>query len=340
MIIGGAGFMGSNFVRYLIKEIGDVEVLVYDKLTYAGRLESLRDLINMKNLKFTRADLCDEENLTKTIEGFDPEIIVNFAAETHVDRSINEPAPFLKTNILGVFTLLEVVRRREVPLVIHISTDEVYGDLWNIQPANEKSPLIPSNPYSASKASGDLLAQAYWKTYRLPIIIVRPSNNYGPYQYPEKLIPKTIIRALHNMPVPVYGDGMQIRDWLYVKDFCEALNVIIERGKKGEVYNVPGLNERRNIEVVRDILKLLGKQLSLIKFVEDRPGHDKRYAMKGDKILALGWRPKTPWSEGLRMTVEWYMNNEWWWKPLLSDRYFQIDTPWGGERGASSRYWS
>ena len=231
MIIGGAGFMGSNFVRYLIKEIGDVEVLVYDKLTYAGRLESLRDLINMKNLKFTRADLCDEESLTKTIEGFDPEIIVNFAAETHVDRSINEPAPFLKTNILGVFTLLEVVRRREVPLVIHISTDEVYGDLWNIQPADEKSPLIPSNPYSASKASGDLLAQAYWKTYRLPIIIVRPSNNYGPYQYPEKLIPKTIIRALHNMPVPVYGDGMQIRDWLYVKDFCEALNVIIERGR-------------------------------------------------------------------------------------------------------------
>ncbi|RLG75176.1 MAG: dTDP-glucose 4,6-dehydratase, partial [Thermoprotei archaeon] len=242
--------------------------------------------------------------------------------------SINEPAPFLKTNILGIFNILETARRLEIPLVVHISTDEVYGDLWGREPVDEEAPFKPSSPYSASKASGDLLCQSYWRTYKLPVIIVRPSNNYGPYQYPEKFIPKIIIRALHDKPIPVYGRGDQVRDWLYVEDFAEALDTVINKGSRGEAYNIPGFNERRNLEVAETILELMGKPLSLIKHVEDRPGHDRRYAMRGDKILALGWKPKTPWVKGLEKTIKWYLTNEWWWKPLLSDNYFQLDTPW------------
>ena len=328
LVIGGAGFMGSNFVRYLLRKYNDVEVIVYDKLTYAGRLENLHDVMKDRRLKFVRGDICDEESLTNVIKNFEPDVVINYAAETHVDRSINEPAPFIKTNVIGVFTLLEVSRRLEVPKVIHISTDEVYGDMWNREPASENSPFRPSSPYSASKASGDLLCQAYWRTYGLPVIIVRPSNNYGPYQYPEKFIPRIIIRALHDKPIPIYGKGDQVRDWLFVNDFSEALDLIINRGLKGEAYNVPGFNERRNIEVAETILKLMGKPLSLIKHVEDRPGHDRRYAMKGDKALKLGWRPRTSWIEGLKLTIEWYLKNEWWWRPLLSDEYFSLDMPW------------
>lgn len=328
LVTGGAGFMGSNFVRYILNKYDDSIVLVYDKLTYAGRLENLHDVKENPRFRFIKADICDEEYLMKVVREFRPGVLVNFAAETHVDRSINEPAPFLKTNVLGVFNILETARRLDVPLVIHISTDEVYGDLWGKEPVSEEAPLKPSSPYSASKASGDLLCQAYWRTYRLPVIIVRPSNNYGPYQYPEKFIPKAIIRALHDKPIPIYGEGNQVRDWLYVEDFAEALDIVISKGSKGEVYNMPGFNERRNIEVVRTILKLMNKPLSLIKHVEDRPGHDRRYAMRGDKILALGWRPKTPWIEGLKKTIKWYVGNRWWWEPLLSDDYFQLDTPW------------
>ncbi len=328
LVTGGAGFMGSNFVRYVLNKYGDSMVLVYDKLTYAGRLENLHDVKEDPRFRFVKADICDEERLVKVVKEFEPDVIINFAAETHVDRSINEPAPFLKTNILGVYTILETARRLEIPLVVHISTDEVYGDLWGREPVDEEAPFRPSSPYSASKAAGDLLCQAYWRTYRLPVIIVRPCNNYGPYQYPEKFIPKTIIRALHNQPIPIYGSGDQVRDWLYVEDFAEALDIIISRGSKGEAYNVPGFNERRNIEVVEAILKLMNKPLSLIKHVEDRPGHDRRYAMRGDKILSLGWRPRTPWIEGLRKTIQWYLANEWWWRPLLSDEYFKLDTPW------------
>ena len=327
-VLGGAGFMGSNFVRYLLKTYGNIHILVYDKLTYAGRLENLYDVFEDPRLRFVRGDICNEELLEHVFREFQPSIVVNFVAETHVDRSINEPTPFLRTNIFGVFTLLEVTRKLDIPLVVHISTDEVYGDLWNRGPAGEDSPFRPSSPYSASKAAGDLLCQAYWRTYGLPVIIVRPSNNYGPYQYPEKFIPKIIIRALHNKPIPIYGSGDQVRDWLYVGDFCEALDVIIRKGSKGEAYNVPGFNERRNIEVVETILKLMGKPLSLIRHVEDRPGHDRRYAMRGDKVLALGWRPRTSWLEGLRRTIRWYVENEWWWRPLLSDEYFRVDVPW------------
>ena len=327
-VTGGAGFMGSNFVRYLMRKYDDTRVLVYDKLTYAGRLENLHDVSNDPRFQFIKGDICNEEQLLKTIKKFQPDVIVNFAAETHVDRSINEPAPFIRTNVLGVFNILETSRKLEIPLVVHISTDEVYGDLWGKEPADEETVFRPSSPYSASKASGDLLCQSYWRTYRLPIIIVRPSNNYGPYQFPEKLIPKTIIRALHNQPIPVYGKGDQIRDWLYVEDFCEALDTVINKGVKGEAYNIPGLNEKRNIDVIETILKLLNKPLTLIKYVEDRPGHDRRYAMKGNKILALGWKPRTSWINGLKKTIEWYLNNEWWWKPLIRDNYFQLDTPW------------
>jgi len=328
LVIGGAGFIGCNFIKYILKKYDNSRALVCDKLTYAGRVENLQDVWNNKRFKFLKIDLCDEASLTRAIKEFNPDIIVNFAAETHVDRSINEPAPFLRTNVLGIFTLLEVVRRLEVSLMVHISTDEVYGDLWGKASANEETAFKPSSPYSASKAAGDLLCQAYWRTYGLPIIVVRPCNNYGPYQYPEKFIPKVIIRALYDTPIPIYGDGSQVRDWLYVYDFCEALDTIIRKGSKGEAYNVPGFNERRNIEVVRDILRLLSKPHSLIKFVEDRPGHDKRYAMKGDKILSLGWRPKTSWSDGLRKTIRWYLENRWWWEPLLSDEYFRADVPW------------
>ena len=328
LVTGGAGFMGSNFVRYILTKYNDSMIIVYDKLTYAGRLENLHDMKNNPGFKFVKADICDEEKLMKVVKEFQPDVIVNFAAQTHVDRSINEPAPFLKTNVYGVFNILETARRLEVPLVVHISTDEVYGDLWGKEPADEEAPFKPSSPYSASKASGDLLCQAYWRTYRLPVIIVRPSNNYGPYQYPEKFIPKIIIRALHDKPIPIYGRGEQVRDWLYVEDFAEALDIVINKGSKGEAYNMPGFNERKNLEVVETILKLMGKPLTLIKHVEDRPGHDRRYAMKGDKILALGWKPKTPWIKGLEKTIKWYIENEWWWKPLLSDDYFQLDTPW------------
>jgi len=327
-VLGGAGFMGSNFIRYILKNYSDIYILVYDKLTYSGRLENLRDVVQDKRLKFIQGDIADEGLLGSSLKEFQPDVIVNFAAETHVDRSINEPAPFIQTNIIGTFVVLEVMRRLDVPLLIHVSTDEVYGDLREGSSASEDWPLKPSSPYSASKAAGDLLVQAYWKTYMLPARIVRPCNNYGPYQHPEKLIPKTIIRAIIGAPIPLYGGGHQVRDWLYVEDFSEALTYVINKGSNGEVYNIPGFNERRNIEVVQTILSLLGKPLTMIKIVEDRPGHDYRYSMKGDKILSLGWRPKVGWIDGLKRTIEWYLNNEWWWRPLLKDSYFLNETPW------------
>jgi len=328
LIAGGAGFMGCNFVRYLLRKNDNVGVVVYDKLTYAGRLENLHDVEGDKRFKFVRGDVCDEEFFSKIVKEYEPDVIVNFAAETHVDRSINEPAPFLRTNVFGTFIVLEVARKLDVPLIVHISTDEVYGDLKDAGSADEDYPFRPSSPYSVSKASGDLLVQAYYRTYGVSIIVVRPSNNYGPYQHPEKLIPKTIIRAMHDTPVPVYGDGSQVRDWLFVEDFCEALSLILDKGVSGEVYNIPGFNERRNLEVVMAILELMGKSSSLVRFVEDRPGHDRRYSMIGDKVCSLGWRPRTGWLEGLKKTVEWYLGNEWWWRPLLSDDYFVKDTPW------------
>lgn len=328
LITGGAGFMGSNFVRFILKNYSDVNVIVYDKLTYAGRIENLHDVWNDKRLKFIKEDICNETSLGNVVKKYEPDVIINFAAETHVDRSINEPSPFLRTNVFGTFVILEVVRKYNIPLFIHLSTDEVYGDLPENISASEDHPLRPSSPYSASKASADLLIQGYRRTYGVPAIIVRPCNNYGPYQYPEKLIPKTIIRALHNRPIPIYGRGDQVRDWLFVEDFCEALDAVTRKGKAGEIYNIPGFNEKRNIDVVKSVLKLMNKPFSLVKHVADRPGHDRRYSMMGDKIIALGWKPKTEWIEGLKKTINWYLNNTWWWKHLLRDKYFTSETPW------------
>jgi dTDP-glucose 4,6-dehydratase len=330
LVTGGAGFMGSNFVHYIYASRPDTEILVYDKFTYAGRIENLKEL-DTSRVKIVKGDILDQEKFTETIKAFQPDYVVHFAAETHVDRSIKDPSIFIDVNVKGVYIILEALRRHDGPKLIHISTDEVYGDISG-EPVTEEAPFKPSSPYSASKASGDLLCQAYWRTYTLPVRIVRPSNNYGPRQFPEKLIPKTILRALNNLPIPVYGDGSQERDWLYVEDFSRGVETIMLRGRDGESYNLPGLNPKTNLQVIRDILTLLGKPYSLITFVPDRPGHDKRYAMRGDKILSLGWKPQTPWLDGLRKTIEWYKANEWWWRPLLGDEFFSKDTPWGGTR--------
>ena len=328
LIVGGAGFMGCNYVRFLLDSYSDAEVIVFDKFVYSGRMENLHDVMDNPRLTVIRGDVCDEVHLEEVVRKYEPDVIVNFSAETHVDRSISEPAPFLRTNIFGVFSLLEVCRRTDVPKIIHISTDEVYGDLEEGLCADEDYPFRPGNPYSASKASGDLLVQSYRRTYGIPSIIVRPSNNYGPYQYPEKFIPKTIIRALNDMHIPIYGSGNQIRDWLYVGDFVRALDIIIRKGLVGHAYNVPGFNPKRNVEVVECILRFLGKPLNLIKFVDDRPGHDARYCMRGERIMELGWKPLVSWDEGIKNTIEWYVKNKWWWEPVLSDKFFKSDTPW------------
>jgi dTDP-glucose 4,6-dehydratase len=335
-VLGGAGFMGSNFVRYLIRGFSDVEVLVYDKLTYAGRLENLHDVLQSSRLRFVRGDICNEELLEHVLREFQPDVVINFAAETHVDRSINDPAPFLRTNVFGVFTVLEVLRRVEaVKRFVHISTDEVYGDLYGVDgEADETWSLNPSSPYSASKAAGELLIRAYGRTYGLKYIIARPSNNYGPYQHPEKLIPRTIIRLLLGKPATIYGDGAQVRDWLYVEDFCKALYTVISRGRDDEVYNICPNQFAAVRQIVEMIVEIMGRDKSRdIVFVRGRPGEDRRYAMRCDKVRELGWKPETALSQGLRKTVEWYTNNEWWWRPLL-DEYVLRDEPWRSRVGS------
>jgi dTDP-glucose 4,6-dehydratase len=329
-VLGGAGFMGSNFVRYLVKNHEDTHVLVYDKLTYAGRVENLHDIIQNPRLKFVKGDICSEEFLEHVLKEFKPEIVVNFAAETHVDRSINNPAPFLKTNVFGVFTVLEVLRRLDIGRFIHLSTDEVYGDLYGVVgEADENWPLNPSSPYSASKASGDMFIKSYGRTYGLKYIIVRPSNNYGPYQHPEKLIPRTIIRLIHGKPATVYGDGSQVRDWLYVGDFCKALYTVVMKGVSHEIYNVCARQFASVKDIVVKIVELLKRDvLRDIIYVKSRPGEDRRYAMKCNKIMELGWRPETSLEEGLKSTIDWYLSNEWWWKPLLDETYVLRDEPW------------
>ena len=330
LVTGGAGFIGSNFVRYLSTKTS-YDILVYDKLTYAGRLENIHDLIEKKRVFFVRGDICDEELLHKTIKEFEPDAIVNFAAETHVDRSINEPAPFIKTNVLGLFTILETLKKvnRDV-LLVHISTDEVYGDLHELNiEADENFPLNPSSPYSASKAAGDLLIRAYSRTYGLKYRIVRPCNNYGPYQHPEKLIPRTIIRLLYGKPAVIYGDGNQIRDWIHVWDTANAIHIVLLRGGNNEIYNVCRHNYASVREIVEFIAKIMGKDpKASIVYTRKRPGEDMRYAMKCDKVLELGWKPRYDLVNGLRETVEWYINNEWWWKPLLDETYVLSETPW------------
>jgi dTDP-glucose 4,6-dehydratase len=314
LITGGAGFIGSNFVHHILKKYPEYEITVLDKLTYAGRIENLQDVLD--KIEFIKGDMCKKEDVEKAIK--DCDMIVHFAAETHVDRSIFYGEDFIRTDVLGTFMLLEAARKFEVEKFVHISTDEVYGSIEKGS-FREDDKFDPSSPYSASKAGADLLCQAYFKTYGLPILIARPSNNYGPYQHPEKFIPKMIIYALLNKPLPVYGKGENVRSWLYVRDCCEGIETILHKGKIGEAYNVGSPEELKNIEVVKMILKELNKPESLIQFVKDRPGHDLRYSLNIEKIKKLGWEPRTCFEEGLEKTIKWYKNNERWWKPLLKD---------------------
>jgi len=321
LVTGGAGFIGSNFVRYILKKYPDYEIVVLDKLTYAGRLENIEDM--MGKITFKKGDICDRNDVEKSIEGCST--IFNFAAETHVDRAIKCPATFIKTDVSGTYTLLEAAMKHNIEKFIQISTDEVYGQIIKGR-FDENSALQPRNPYSASKAAADLLCRSFFTTYDMPIVITRSSNNYGPYQYPEKLIPAIIINALRHENIPIYGKGEQIRDWIYVEDNCRAIDTVFKRGIIGEIYNIGGNNERKNIEIAKLILKIMNKPEDLIDFVEDRPGHDFRYSLNCKKIASLGWSPIFDFAKSLRRTVEWYMRNEKWWKSIVeSDKnVFQI----------------
>lgn len=312
LVTGGAGFIGSNFVHYLLKKHPDYEIVVLDKLTYAGRKENLQDIWN--KITFIKGDIAKKEDVEHTIKNCDH--VVNFAAETHVDRSILEAGTFVLTDVLGVYNLLEASRRYNISRFEQISTDEVYGQIQTGS-FKETDKLCPRNPYSASKAAAELLCQAYFETYSLPMIITRSSNNYGPHQHPEKLIPKTIIYALLNRPIPVYGKGENIRDWLYVENNCEAIDLVLNAGKSGEVYNIAAQQELKNLQVVKTILKLTNRPESLIEFVKDRPGHDLRYSLCTEKIQELGWRPKIKFREGIEKTLEWYRRNADWWKTVI-----------------------
>ena len=324
IVTGGAGFIGGNFVYYLLKNSDD-QVICYDKLTYAGNLETLKDAQDNPNFKFIRGDIANREEVYKMFEEEQPDVVVNFAAESHVDRSIEDPELFLRTNIIGTSILLDACKKYGIKRFHQVSTDEVYGDLPLDRPDlffTEQTNLHTSSPYSASKASADLLVQAYQRTYKIPATISRCSNNYGPYHFPEKLIPLMIINALNNKKLPVYGVGANVRDWLYVEDHCAAIDLILRKGKVGEVYNIGGHNERTNLEVVKTILKILGKGEDLIEFVTDRKGHDLRYAIDPTKIEnELGWTPQTKFDDGIKKTVAWYLDNRDWWEKIISGEY-------------------
>ncbi len=320
VVTGGAGFIGGNFIHYMMNKYKTYEIICVDCLTYAGNLSTLDPVKDKQNFRFEKTDITDRVRIYELFEKEKPDIVVNFAAESHVDRSIDNPEIFLKTNILGTQVLMDACLKYNVGRYHQVSTDEVYGDLPLDRPDlffTEETPIHASSPYSASKASADLLVQAYNRTYGLPATISRCSNNYGPYHYPEKLIPLMIIKALNNDSLPVYGDGLNVRDWLYVEDHCRAIDMIIHNGKIGEVYNVGGHNEKGNIEVVKLILDILGKPHSLISYVEDRKGHDRRYAIDPKKINnELGWSPDTSFETGIEKTVKWYLDNEKWWKEI------------------------
>lgn len=322
---GGLGFIGSNFIRYVLSKHPDYEIINLDKVGYGANLANLKDVEGNPRYRFVKGSITDFELVKRLVKEVDA--VVNFAAETHVDRSLANPWPFFESNTLGVFTLLEAIRtvNRGVRL-LHVSTDEVYGDTV-MGSFKETDPLRPSSPYSASKAAADLFVLAYYRSYGLDVIVSRCTNNFGPFQFPEKLIPKTIIRALMGLKIPIYGTGKNVRDWIYVLDHVEALDLLLQKGRPG-VYNISGGNELENIEVVKRILKLLGKDESLIEFVEDRPGHDVRYSLDSSKIRSeLGWSPRYSFDEGIKETVRWYVENEWWWRPLVSEKILH-PTPW------------
>lgn len=325
LVTGGAGFIGSNFIYYELDNYPNDEVICLDKLTYAGNLETLEVAMKNPKFKFVKGDIADRAFVDELFASEKPDVVVNFAAESHVDRSIENPEIFLQTNVIGTSVLMDACRKYGNIRYHQVSTDEVYGDLPLDRPDlffTETTPLHTSSPYSASKASADLLVQAYYRTYKLPVTISRCSNNYGPYHFPEKLIPLMIANALNDKKLPVYGKGENVRDWLYVEDHCSAIDLIIRKGKIGEVYNIGGHNERTNLEVVKTIIEELGKSEDLIEFVTDRPGHDRRYAIDPTKIHnELGWLPATKFDDGIKKTIEWYLTHKSWWEKIISGEY-------------------
>ncbi len=325
LVTGGAGFIGSNFVYYMLEKYNNYKIVCLDSLTYAGNLSTLKEAMSNENFLFVKGDITDREFVFSLFEKESFDIVVNFAAESHVDRSIEQPDVFLKTNIMGTQVLLDASKKYGVKRYHQVSTDEVYGDLPLDRPDlffTEETPIHTSSPYSASKASADLLCLAYHRTYDMPVTISRCSNNYGPYHFPEKLIPLMIANALNDKSLPVYGNGLNVRDWLYVEDHCRAIDLIIHNGRIGEVYNIGGHNEKANIDIVKTILKILGKPESLITYVTDRKGHDMRYAIDPTKIHSeLGWLPETKFEDGIIKTVEWYLNNREWWEEIISGEY-------------------
>ncbi len=325
IVTGGAGFIGSNFIFYMMKQHPDDRIVCLDKLTYAGNLSTLEPVMDSPNFRFVKMDICDRAAVYGLFEEEHPDVVVNFAAESHVDRSIENPEIFLQTNIIGTSVLMDACRKYGIQRYHQVSTDEVYGDLPIDRPDlffTENTPLHTSSPYSSSKASADLLVNAYHRTYGLPTTISRCSNNYGPYQFPEKLIPLMIANALADKPLPVYGEGLNVRDWLYVEDHCKAIDLIIRKGRVGEVYNIGGHNEMRNIDIVRLICEALGKPESLITHVTDRKGHDQRYAIDPAKIHnELGWLPETMFKDGIKKTIQWYLDHQDWWKTIISGEY-------------------
>jgi dTDP-glucose 4,6-dehydratase len=313
LVTGGAGFIGSNFIRYILNRYKDYHIINLDKLTYCGNKSNLKDISRHKNYEFIKGDITNASLVDRIVKGCD--VIINFAAESHVDRSIHDPSDFVRTNVFGTYVLLEAAKKRKPKLFVHISTDEVYGSIAKGS-FTEGDPLKPNSPYSATKASADLIARSYFATYDLPVIITRSSNNFGPYQYPEKIIPLFITNALEDKSLPLYADGMNVRDWLFVEDNCEGIDTVIQRGRPGEIYNIGASSEKTNLELTHTILDILGKDRRLIKFVKDRPGHDKRYSLDIAKMNSLGWYPRHDFRSALELTVDWYKKNRSWWKRL------------------------
>ena len=315
LVTGGAGFIGSCFIRHILKKYKDYKVINIDALTYAGNIENLNDIKNNQNYKFVHGNICDKELVRELMKEVD--CVVNFAAESHVDRSITGPEIFIETNVKGTLNLLQAAKDARIERFLQVSTDEVYGSLGKTGYFYETTPIAPNSPYSASKASADLLVRAYYETYKMPVLNTRCSNNYGPYQYPEKLIPFFISKLLKGEKVPVYGDGLNVRDWLYVYDHCSAIDTVLHNGKIGEIYNIGGHNEKTNIEITKLILNAMGKDESSIEYVQDRLGHDRRYAISNDKIQSqLGWEPSLTFEEGIKITIDWYLNNQDWIKSI------------------------
>jgi dTDP-glucose 4,6-dehydratase len=322
LVTGGAGFMGSNFIRHILKKYPDFSVINLDKLTYAGNLNNLKDIEGNANYKFIKGDIADKRTVFKILRFNKIDAVINYAAETHVDRSILDPDAFVKTDVIGTYNLLEGVKEFKIPKFIQISTDEVYGSIERGK-FTEESPLLPNSPYSSSKAAGDLLCRSYIKTYGLPVIITRSCNCYGQFQYPEKFMPLFITNLLEDKKIPLYGRGLNVREWIYVADHCNAIDFILQKGEAGEIYNIGSGVEKKNAEITKIILEQLDKGLEMIEYVKDRPGHDLRYALDCRKLKKIGWQPEFDFERAIKETVRWYKQNDWWWKPLKSGEYLE-----------------